>query len=149
MSARLILHIILTLVLFAVGWWLYASMDNVGALDSVGVATYWFAMLVFILSSWLFYWIVHRLRMRFWIIMQILAIVISAVSTSALLYASREYQKQIEEEVIQEQKDEDAFNSDAEHDTARVIESKGNVETLNLSEGEELNGQEAPASDAE
>lgn len=138
MSARLILHIILTIVLFAIGWWLYMSIGHSGALDSVGVAMYWFAMLVYVFFSWIFYWIVHRLRLRVWVIMQILAILISAVSIGALLYVSREHQKQVEEKVIQDQRDEEVLSSDTDQDSASAIESEGVGEILNLSEGEEL-----------
>lgn len=149
MSARLILHVILTLVLFVVGWWLYMSIGNAGALDSIGVATYWFAMLIYIFFSWLFYWIVHRLRLRVWIIMQVLAILITAVSTGALLYISREHQKQVEEKTIQEQQDEEALGSGAEQDSAAAIDSEGGLETLNLSEEEELNESVPSAPGAE
>ncbi|MFK7815126.1 MAG: hypothetical protein AB8B92_02220 [Gammaproteobacteria bacterium] len=136
MSARLILHIILSLVLFTVGWWLYMSIGNSGALDSIGVATYWFAMLVYMFFSWLFYWVVHRLRLRVWVIMQILAILISAVSTGVLLYVSREHQKQVEEKAIQEQLEEEVLGSGAEQDSGAAIGSEKGVEVLNLSEEE-------------
>ena len=70
MPARFILHVMTTLVLFAVGWWLYMRMGDtaLGAIDSTSVAMYWFASLVFILFSWVFYWFVHRLKTRAWII---------------------------------------------------------------------------------
>ncbi len=122
MSARLILHIILTLVLFSVGGWLYMSIGNVGALSSVGVATYWFVVLVYVLLSWIFYWIVHRLRLRYWIIMQILAIVLAAIATASLLYVSREYQQKIEEDAIEELNGEEALGSDGEQNSAVVTE---------------------------
>jgi len=128
MSARLILHIVLTLVLFSLGWWLYKSIGNSGSLGSVGVATYWFAMLVYILFSWLFYWMVHRLKVRYWLIMQILAFLISAISTSALLYVSKEHQKQIEDKAMQEQKDEEALISIPEKDDVSTLGSEESQE---------------------
>jgi len=106
MSARLILHVIVTLVLFAIGWWLYMRLENksYGAIDSVSVATYWFSVLVYALFSWLFYWIVHGLKLKAWVIAQIIAVVIATISTGSLLFVSREHQKQFEEEVkLQEQ----------------------------------------------
>lgn len=101
MPVRLILHAIVTLVLFAIGWWLYMRMGNrnYGAIDSVSVAIYWFTVLVYVLFSWLFYWMVHRLKFKAWAIAQILAVVIATISTGSIMFLSRKHQKQFEEEV--------------------------------------------------
>lgn len=101
MPVRLILHVIITLVLLAIGWWLYMCLGNrcYGEIDSVSVATYWFAVLVYVLFSWLFYWMVHRLKFKNWAIAQILAVVIATISTSSIMFLSRKHQKQFEEEV--------------------------------------------------
>jgi thiol:disulfide interchange protein len=142
MSARLILHIILTLILFALGWWLYLRIGDAGAFGSVEVAKYWFAILVYVFFSWIFYWIVHRLRLRAWFIMQFLAILIAAISTSALLYISREHQEKIEQKAMQQQED---LNSIAEQEVGSVSENK--EEDLSLSEEGEFNESETSQSE--
>ncbi len=139
MSARLILHIVLTIVLLAVGLWLYMSISNSNVLGAIGVATFWFAMLIYVFFSWLFYWIVHRFKLRVWVVMQILAVMITAVSTIALLYISREHQQQIDEQAMQDQKEDQALNSEGGQDSDSVTGADDNADTLNLSEGEELN----------
>lgn len=130
MPARFILHIIITLVLFAIGWWVYMHMnDNRYAIDSVTVATYWFATLVFILFSWLFYWFVHRLKTRAWVIALILAVVIALAATIVLLYYSREHQQQLEEEAFKQEQD---STSETEPQTESAPSNE--IETLNLGE---------------
>jgi thiol:disulfide interchange protein len=140
MSARLISHITFTIVLFAAGWWLYMRLDDNSytAVDSVGVATYWFAVLVYVLFSWFFYWIVHRLKLKAWVVAQIFAVVIAAVSTGALLFVSREHQKQLEAEAMQLEKSEEAKSSDEAQDAKSETKSEDKIQTLNLSE-EEVN----------
>ncbi|MGH1536849.1 MAG: hypothetical protein ACRBDX_02190 [Gammaproteobacteria bacterium] len=133
MSARLIIHIVVTLILFAIGWWLYVRLEDnsYDAINSVSVATYWFAMLVYVFFSWILYWIVHWFRLRAWVIAQIIAIVIAAVATGTLLYISTEHQKQLEEKAMLEEKSEQATNS-ATDQGAGSNEEK--IQTLNLSE---------------
>ncbi len=133
MSARLIIHIVVTLILFAIGWWLYVRLEDnsYDAINSVSVATYWFAMLVYVFFSWILYWIVHWFRLRVWVIAQIIAIVIAAVATGTLLYISTEHQKQLEEKAMLEEKSEQATNS-ATDQGAGSNEEK--IQTLNLSE---------------
>ena len=89
MPVRLILHAIVTLVLFAIGWWLYMSLGNrnYGAIDSASVAIYWFTVLVYVL------------KFKAWVIAQILAVVIATITTGSILFLSRKHQKQFEEEV--------------------------------------------------
>jgi thiol:disulfide interchange protein len=140
MSVRLISHIVLTLILFAIGWWLYLRIGDAGALDSVEVAKYWFAMLVYVFFSWVFYWIAHWFRLRVWLAMQVLAILISAISTGALLYISREHQQQVEEKVTQQQ---EGIDSDAEKND--VLDSESEIEKLSLTEDSEFDGPEISA----
>ena len=139
MSARLIIHVTFTLVLFTVGWWLYMRLDDNSdaAVGSVGVATYWFAVLVYVLFSWFFYWIVHRLKLKTWVIAQIFAVVIASVSTGSLLFVSREHQKQLEAEAMQQQKSEKAKSSDEGQDAKSETKSEDKIQTLNLSEEDE------------
>jgi thiol:disulfide interchange protein len=138
MSARLILHIITTIVLLAVGCWLYMRMQE-NAYDSIdenNVAIYWFASLVYIFFSWIFYWIVHRLKLKAWVIAQILALVFAAVATVSLLYISREYQQQLEEKAMQKNEAASAAQGESVQDSANGLEtdSEDKLETLNLSE---------------
>ena len=107
MSARLILHIVTTLVLLAIGCWLYMRMqeNTYDSIDSTNVAIFWFASLVYIFFSWIFYWIAHRLKLKAWLIAQILALILAAVSTLTLLYVSRDHQQQLEEKTIQQEQD--------------------------------------------
>ncbi len=141
MSARLILHVTFTLVLFAAGWWLYMRLEDnsYAAVDSVDVATYWFAVLVYMLFSWFFYWIVHRLKLKAWVIAQIFAVVIAAVSTGSLLFVSREHQKQLEAEAIQQEKSEETLSSDEVQDDKSEAKPEDKIQTLNLSEEDEAN----------
>jgi len=145
MSARLILHATFTLVLFAAGWWLYMRLEDnsAAAMGSVGVATYWFAVLVYVLISWLFYWIVHRLKLKAWVIAQIFAVVIAAVSTGSLLFVSHEHQKQLQAEAIQQEESEEALNSNEAQDAESVakpeVKSEDKIQTLNLSEEDDVN----------
>ena len=134
MPARFILHIIITLVLFAIGWWIYMHMNDDGYdINSVTLATYWFATLVFILFSWLFYWFVHRLKTRAWVIALILAVVISLAATIALLYYSREHQQQLEEEaMLEEQQKSSETNKQTEQ--TQESASSNEIEILNLGE---------------
>ncbi len=136
MSARLILHIIVTIVLFTIGWWLYVRLEDSSfdAIDSVSVATYWFAALVYILISWLFYWFVHRLKLKAWVVAQIIALVITAFATGALLYVSREHQRQLEEKALLEKQQAETLNSDEEQVQDSASESVSKPKTLNLSE---------------
>ena len=132
MPVRFILHIVITIVLLTIGWWLYMRLDDSGYdVDSITVATYWFTILVFILFSWLFYWFVHKLNTRAWIIAQLLAVAIAAVSIISLLYISQEHQKMLEEEAM---KEEQISEEDAQTETQ--AESSNEFETLNLTEGE-------------
>ena len=119
MSARLILHLVTTLVLFAVGCWLYMRMQEstYDSIDSTNVAIYWFASLVFIFFSWLFYWFVHRLKLKAWLVAQILAITLAAVATLSLLYISREHQQQLEEKILQQKKDADTSSQEVSPET--------------------------------
>jgi hypothetical protein len=111
--------------------------DNTAdAINSVNVATYWFAILVYIFFSWLFYWFVHRLKLKAWVIAQIFAIMIAAGATGSLLFISKEHQKQLEDKaMLEEQK-----AKDLKSETDQVEEKVPNnqPETLDLSEGEEL-----------
>ena len=140
MSARLILHFVVTLIFFAIGWWLYMRMEDnaYDAIDSVNVAIYWFAVLVYILFSWFFYWIVHRLKLKAWVIGQILAVVIAAVATVSLLFISHEHQKQLEEKAMLEEQKAQTLNSDEEPTHPPENDSEVELETLNLSEGGEV-----------
>ena len=136
MSARLIIHIIVTIVLFTIGCWLYMRLEDSSfdAFDSVSVAMYWFAALVYILFSWLFYWFVHRLKLKAWLIAQILAVVIAAFTTGVLLYVSRDHQHQLEEKAFLKEQQTEALNQDAEQVQDPANESASKPETLNLSE---------------
>jgi len=136
MSARLILHVITTLVLFAIGWWLYMRMEenSYDAIDSVNVAVFWFASLVYIFFSWIFYWIVHRLKLKAWVIAQILAIIIAAVSTVTLLYVSREHQQELEQKALQQDQDAEASSEEEQVIEQSEMNSEDKLETLNLSE---------------
>lgn len=146
MSARLILHIITTLILFAVGWWLYMRMQEnaYDSIDSINVAKYWFASLVYIFFSWIFYWVVHRLKLKAWVIAQILALIFSTVATVSLLYISREHQKQHEEKAMQQNAETSGAQGESVQDSANGSEtdsenkSEDKLETLNLSEEGDL-----------
>ncbi len=140
MSARLILHLTLTLILFAFGWWLYMRLEDNSstAIDSVGVATYWFAVLVYVLFSWLFYWIVHRLKLKAWGVAQIFAVVIAAVSTSSLLFVSHEHQMQLEAEALQKEESKDALSSEKVQEAKARANQEDKIKTLNLSEDDEV-----------
>lgn len=134
MSARLILHIITTLVLFAFGSWLYIRMgdDATDAINETSVATFWFASLVFIFFSWLFYWPMHRLKLKAWIIALIIAVIIAAVSTVVLKKVADENQRKLEEIEMQKESAADVTED------ASVQETEEKLETLNLGEGDEL-----------
>jgi|GEM_PF-2462946 len=136
MSARLVLHIVTTIILFAIGWWLYIRMTDSAndALDATRVATYWFASLVFIFFSWIFYWFVHKLKLKAWIIALLVAVVIAAASTVALQMAAEENQRNLEEAEMQkqsEQKQETPETVQSEKSNDSLQES---LETLNLGE---------------
>lgn len=131
MPARFILHIILTLVLLAFGWWLYMQLGK-GSYKTMSVATYWFTALVFILLSWLFYWFVHRLKTKAWIIALIIAGLFTAAATTTLLLLSKQNQKLQEDAALaQEQADSEKAEAQAQ---AQDIESPAEIETLNLGE---------------
>ena len=136
MPARFIIHSIVTLVLLAIGWWLYIRLNgnHKDAIGSVSVAIYWFAILVFVLFSWLFYWFVHRLKLRAWVIAQITAIIIAAVSTTSLLYISREHQKQLEEKARLEEQGRKPSTPEVKQSNS---ETEDKIQTLNLSEDED------------
>lgn len=138
MSARLILHIVTTLVLLAVGCWLYMRMEEnaYDSIDSVNVAIYWFVSLVYVLFSWVFYWLVHRLKLKAWVIAQILALIIAAGATAVLLYVSREHQQQLEQKTMQQ--DEKAASSQQEIVKGSGDGSDEKLEILNLSEEGDL-----------
>ena len=140
MSARLIIHITFTLTLFAAGWWLYMRLEDSSSatVDSVSVATYWFAVLVYVLFSWFLYWVVHRLKLKAWVIAQIIAVVIAAISTGALLFVSREHQKQLEAEAMQQEKNEEAKSSGEAQDIQSESKPEDKIQTLNLSEENEV-----------
>lgn len=146
MSARLILHIIVTIVLFTIGWWLYVRLEdsNFDAIDSVSVATYWFAALVYILISWLFYWFVHRLKLKAWVVAQIITLVISAFATGALLYVSREHQQQLEEKALLEKQQAETLNTDEEQAQNSASKSVSKPKTLNLSEEDAIELEPEP-----
>ena len=151
MSARLILHIVTTLVLLAVGCWLYMRMEEnaYDSIDSVNVAIYWFVSLVYVLFSWIFYWLVHRLKLKAWVIAQILAIIIAAGATAALLYVSREHQQQLEQKTMLQ--DEEAAASQQEStqvsedgsETKLEVGAEDELEVLNLSEEGDLEPDQA------
>jgi len=134
MSARLILHIITTLILLALGWWLYIRMGDSASdsIDSISVATYWFATLVFILFSWMFYWFVHRLKLKAWIISIILAIIIAVVSTIVLIKVAENNQRKLEDAEMQKQSEQDSGAATVEESQAQENEKES--ETLNLGE---------------
>ncbi|MEM7401984.1 MAG: hypothetical protein AAF304_08560 [Pseudomonadota bacterium] len=127
MPARFILHIVLTLVLIAIGWWLYMQLGG-GQYDSMSVATYWFTALVFILLSWLFYWFVHRLKTKAWIIALIIAGVLTAVSTTTLLFLSKQNQEMLEKEALAQELE------DSQENETQDLEASSELETLNLGE---------------
>ena len=134
MSPRLILHITLTLLLLAIGWWLYAQLVGKNSnLNSLIAATYWFAALVFIFFSWLFYWFVHKLSTTAWMIAFLAALGISMISTISLLYVSRENQKKLEEESMRLEQ-EKASESGSQTDQTQQSETNNQIETLNLGE---------------
>ena len=87
-----------------------------GSYEAMSVATYWFTALVFILLSWLFYWFVHRLKTKAWIIALIVAGVLTAVATSTLLFLSEQNQMlQEEAAMVQDQEaSEEAETQDVE-----------------------------------
>ncbi|MEJ2115709.1 MAG: hypothetical protein P8X88_06610 [Gammaproteobacteria bacterium] len=133
MPARFIIHSVVTLILFAIGWWLYMRLlgGYKGEIDSVGVAIYWFAILVYVLFSWLFYWFVNKLKLRAWVIAQIIAIAIAVVSTGSLLYISNEHQKQLEEKAMLEQQEEKSSIQELEQSDSKV---ENKIQSLNISE---------------
>ena len=132
MSARMILHIVVTVVLLAIGWYLYADLTSGTGYDSVTVATYWFAVLVFIFFSWLFYWFVHKLKLKAWLISLILAVLIAAIGSYTLRYIAEDHQQKLEEEVIQKEQEQAQDEEQIQESTSPSNE----IETLNL--GEEL-----------
>lgn len=144
MSARLILHIITTLILFALGWWLYIRIGESAsdAIDATNVAIYWFASLVFIFFSWIFYWFVHRLKLKAWIISLLLAAIIAIVSTVVLVKIADNNQRKLENAEVQQQSEQGdgALNTK----DAQEREAGQELETLNLSEEDELSEIENP-----
>ncbi len=134
MAPRFILHIILTLLLFSIGWWLYMRLVGTNSsVNSITVATYWFAALVFIFFSWIFYWFVHRLSSTAWMIALLAALAIAIISTLILLYISQENQKKLEEESMRLEQ-EQASEPDSQTDQTQQSESNNQIETLNLGE---------------
>lgn len=107
MSLRFILHIAVCLLLAAAGWWLFTQLDETGhsSITSIQVAGYWFGILVFILFSWFFYWILNRRSTKAWFIAQGIAVVIAISSTVALLLISHihEQQRKAEEELLNQE----------------------------------------------
>jgi len=104
--------------------------NNDAAIESVNVAIFWFAALVYIFFSWIFYWIVHRLKLKAWLIAQVLALIIAAVATLSLLYVSRDHQQRLEQKAMQQEQDSekpvlDGTESTSEDDTVDVNPGTG------------------------
>jgi hypothetical protein len=111
---------------------MHLENNTADAINSANIATYWFAMLVYVLFSWLFYWFVHRLKLKAWVISQIFSIIIATGATGSLLFISKEHQKQLEDNaMLEEQKAED-LKSETDQVEEKVPNNQ--PETLDLSE---------------
>ena len=108
MSLRFILHIGLCILFALVGWWLYLQQSESSSysVSSIQVASYWFGLLIFVLFSWIFYWILHKRSGQAWMIALIIALVIAIVSTVALIIISRDHESQRQKALEQSQEPE-------------------------------------------
>lgn len=108
MSLRFILHISLCVLLTLVGWWLYLqlSKNSSYSVSSIQLASYWLGLLIFILFSWIFYWILHRRSGQAWMISLVIALVIAIVATTALLIISHDHERQRQKALEQSQEQE-------------------------------------------
>lgn len=104
MTLRFTLHLLICALLATFGYWLYMqlSINEYDFINSISVASYWFGFLIFLLLSWLLYWILHRRSAKAWAIAQFLSVLIAIISTVALLVISHDHEdrRQAEEEAF-------------------------------------------------
>lgn len=104
MTLRFTIHLIFSLLLAIIGYWLYMQLNtNVYSfISSISVASYWFGYLIFLLFSWFLYWILHRRSARVWAIAQFISILIAVISTVSLLMLSYDHEdrRKVEEETF-------------------------------------------------
>ncbi len=142
MSLRFVLHISLCVLLAIAGWWLYQqlSVNSNYSVSSIQVASYWFGILIFILFSWIFYWILHRRSVKAWVIALIIAALIAVVSTAALLIISQDHEQQRQKALEQIQEPEmpglDAIGPDA-IDPGLLEQDGLDQETMELEQADE------------
>jgi len=102
MTLRLTFHLIVCILLAALGYWLYLQLDlnEYDFINSISVASYWFGFLVFLFFSWLLYWILNRQSAKAWIIALVISFLFAIISTVALLVISSDHEdrRQAEED---------------------------------------------------
>ena len=94
MTTRFIFHVLICLLLAMLGYWFYLqlSTDTYNFINAITVASYWFGYLIFILSSWLFYWILHKRTTKSWIVAQFFSIIIAVISTLSLVIIAHDHE---------------------------------------------------------
>ncbi len=96
MTKGFVLHSAVCIPFSGAGGWLFIQLihGEHERIDSVFVATYWFGFLVFVLSSWIFYWILQRRLAKPWIPAQLAALLIAGLVTTSIVWASHLYEPQ-------------------------------------------------------
>ena len=94
MSLRFTLHLFICVLLATFGYWLYTQLNisEYKFINSISVASYWFGFLVFLLFSWLLYWILHSRSLKAWAIAQFISVLIAVISIVALLVISHDHE---------------------------------------------------------
>ena len=104
MTLRFTLHLLICVLLATFGYWLYTQLNisEYKFINSISVASYWFGFLVFLLFSWLLYWILHRRSLKAWAIAQFISVLIAVISTVALVVISHDHEdrRQADEETF-------------------------------------------------
>ena len=98
MKPRFIVHMLLSASLASLGLWLFMQMGTTSYayIDSIFVASYWFAFLIFLFFSWFFYWILHKRSTTAWLIALVLAGLIAIAGIVAMRTVSKQYQQEVE-----------------------------------------------------
>lgn len=104
MTLRFTLHLLICVLLATFGFWLYMQLNinEYKFINSISVASFWFGFLIFLLFSWLFYWVLHRRSAKVWAIAQFISVLIAVISTAALLVISHDHEdrRQADEETF-------------------------------------------------
>ena len=146
MSLRFIVHLGLCVGLVLIGGWLYLQLSETSSysVSSIQVASYWFALLVFILFSWFFYWIIHKRSGQAWMIALMIALLIAAISTGTLLFISHEHEAQRQQVLEDSQQSEvEELNAPGQTDSEPNTQESEELEELLLDEEQAIEGLEA------